>query len=52
MAKQKKEEKKEPKETVHRFFPIDIFHNESIDRWVVVMGCATCGTQHIFYPRR
>ncbi len=34
----------------HRMIPIHVFHNEQIDRWVVLMDCKDCTKMHIFYP--
>ena len=35
---------------VHKLRPLHLFHNEEIDRWIVLMDCATCKAHHVFYP--
>ena len=42
--------KKTIKQKIHKLKPIHLFHNEIIDRWVVLMNCGTCKKIHIFYP--
>lgn len=34
----------------HKLTPLHIFHNEEIDRWVVLMSCRSCERMHVFYP--
>lgn len=34
----------------HKMVPIHVFHNQEIDRWIVLMDCKSCQRMHIFYP--
>jgi len=34
----------------HKMKPVHVFHNQQIDRWVVLMDCANCKKMHVFYP--
>ena len=55
MGSMKQKPKKERKEKIvvakeHKMFPLHLFHNEAIDRWVVLMECKSCVKLHVFYP--
>ena len=57
MGKKKNKTKKQKaikhKALEHRMIPLHLFHNENIDRWIVLMRCNSCNGQvHIFYPPR
>ena len=50
MGKKKNKTKKQ-RTIEHRMTPLHLFHNENIDRWIVLMRCNSCnGKIHIFYP--
>lgn len=53
MSKIKKTKTKKVKVSVpvsHKLLPLHIFHNEQIDRWIVLMECQRCEKIIVFYP--